>query len=458
MATTRNLPSNKSLAAVVAAVLDRHVAPGSRLVLGLSGGIDSVVLLHLLLDVKTTHAFQLACVHVHHGLSPHADVWAAFCEQLCATQGVPLNIHKVTLARDDPAGIEGAARAARHAVFAEIDADFVLTAHHQNDQAETLLIQLLRGAGPKGLAAMAGLHRRHGWPAQLLRPLLHTSRAEIEHHAATRALEWITDESNGDTAYSRNYLRHAVLPRLTARFPAAITTLARSAALQAEAAALLEDLAKIDAAQCLQGDRLDCAALAALSLPRARNLLRWFLDQHGLRMTSERRLDEGLRQLLHASQDANVRVALSPGTELRRYRGGAYLVAVRDCAAQAPIVWQGEAGVRLEQAGWDIVMRPVQGEGLSHAKLAAGRVEIGVRQGGERIRLTKNGPHRSLKNLLQESAMPPWQRACAPLIWCDGQLVWVDGIGCDADYEAMTDEPGIVPVKGEVDSEFKNLT
>lgn len=451
MATTRKLPPSKPLGDVVAVVFDRHVASGSRLVLGLSGGIDSVALLHVLLGLQTSHSFQLACVHVHHGLSPNADAWAEFCDSLCRANSIPLNIHRVTLNRHDPAGIEAAARTARHAVFAGIDADFVLTAHHQNDQAETLLLQLFRGAGPKGLAAMAEVQARDGWHAVQLRPFLGLTRIDIERYARRHALEWVEDESNADTVYSRNYLRHTLMPFLHTRFPAAVATLARGAALQAEASVLLEELAAIDAQQSVAGNRLDCCALAALSQPRARNVLRWFIQQQGLRMTCERRLDEGLRQLLHAAQDACVSVAIHPGTELRRFRGGAYLVPVRACATQAPVRWQGEPGVRLEQAGWNIAMNSMQGAGLSLARLNAARVELGVRQGGERMRLVKNGIHRSLKNLLQESVLPPWQRACVPLLWCDGKLVWVGGIGFDADYLALADETGVVPVAQKVD-------
>ena len=446
MATTRKSPSNKRLGETLATVLDRHVVPGSHLVLGLSGGIDSVVLLHALHQYQAMHRVQLACVHIHHALSPHADVWARFCEQLCDTLGIQLYVHRVRLDRQDPAGLEAAGRAARHEIFARLEADFVLTAHHQNDQAETLLLQLLRGAGPKGLAAMAERQHPNGWKAALLRPLLEMQRTDIEAYAARYRLEWIEDESNTNTAYTRNYLRHTLLPLLSARFPAAVPTLARSARLQAEASVLLRDLANLDAKQCVTEDRLDCPCMTDLSLPRARNLLRWFIEQHGLRMPSERRLDEGLRQLLQASQDASVRIEINSGTELRRYRGGAYLVPVRACASQGSVRWQSEPTLRLQQAGWDVMMNPVQGSGLSLARLSAAHVELGVRQGGERMRLIQNGPHRSLKNLLQESTLPPWQRACVPLLRCDNKLVWVNGIGLDPNYLPAPHELGIMPI------------
>lgn len=439
------MPPIEPLYAALANALQRPTAPCQKLVVALSGGIDSVSLLHALRHPEFSH-YEVSCVHVHHGLSPHADAWADFCEALCARYGLALIVHRIVVNRNDPAGIEGAARTARQQVFAQLDADVVLTAHHQNDQAETILIQLLRGAGPKGLAAMPEWQYHPAWRAAQLRPWLQITRTQIEHYAREHALAWIDDESNSDTAYNRNYLRHTLLPLLAQRFPSVVPTLARSGALQAEASELLQDLAKRDAESCVTGERLDCRCLAGLSLPRARNLLRWFIEQQGLRMPSERRLDEGLRQLLHAAHDARVSVTIHPGVELRRYRHGAYLVPVRACAQQAAVRWQGEPTLRLESAGWEIALNPVRGTGLSLAKLHAAQVELGVRRGGERMRLTKNGVHRSLKNLLQEVALPPWRRACVPLLWCDGQLAWADGIGFDADYLATADEPGIVPL------------
>lgn len=442
-ATTRKLPLTEPLHAALASALQRHTSPGQKLVLCLSGGIDSVCLLHALRHPAFSH-YALSCVHVHHGLSPHADAWTDFCETLCTGYKLEISVHRVVVQRDDPAGIEGAARAARQRVFAQLGADVVLTAHHQNDQAETLLLQLLRGAGPKGLAAMAEWMPRYGWRAAQLRPWLQITRTQIEHYARRHALAWIEDDSNTDTAYTRNFLRHRVLPLLAQRFPSVVPTLARSTALQAEASELLQDLAQRDAEFSVSGERLDCRCLAALSLPRARNLMRWFIEQQGQRMPGERRLDEGLRQLLHAAHDARVSVTMQAGLELRRYQHGAYLVPVRVCATQTRVRWRGEPVLPLEHAGWEIAFNRVHGAGLSLAKLNAAQVELGVREGGERIRLQQNSAHRSLKNLLQEAGMPPWQRACVPLLWCDDQLVWADGIGFDADYLATADEPGVM--------------
>ncbi|MFP5411190.1 MAG: tRNA lysidine(34) synthetase TilS [Gammaproteobacteria bacterium] len=443
MAASRKLLPSKAVTDAVAAALARHVPPHARLTLALSGGLDSTVLLHALVALRTRHPFSLAALHVNHGLSPHADDWVDFCARLCAEAGVDLAVHRVSVAPDDPAGIEAAARHARQRVFAGVDADFLLTAHQRDDQAETVLLQLLRGAGPKGLAAMAELQARPGWRAAQLRPLLGLARAELAGYAQAHCLAWVDDESNADPRYRRNALRLDVMPRLAAHFPGSGATLARAATLQADAAALLDDLAQIDAADAVDGARLDCAALARLSPARARNLLRHFLERQGAAMPSARRLDEALRQLLHARQDARVCVDLGFGT-LRRHRGGAYWV-VPPPAAAPPVRWQGEPALDLPAAGAVVRFEAAFGAGIRRTALDAGIVTLDVRQGGETLRLHAGGPHRSLKKLLQEHAIPPWQRERLPLMRCGSRLVWVAGVGIDADWRAAPDEAGVLP-------------
>jgi tRNA(Ile)-lysidine synthase len=444
MAASRKfLPSN-GVVDSVADAFSRHAVPNNaRLVLALSGGLDSVVLFDALQQLRHAHPYTVHAVHVHHGLSPHADDWAAFCAQLCARHDVDLDIRHVNIAPGDPAGVEAAARRERQRIFAALDADVLLTAHQQDDQAETLLLQLLRGAGPKGLAAMPEARRPAGWLALHVRPLLDTPRAALLAYATARGLQWIDDESNRDNRFRRNALRNDVTPRLATYFPGGTRALARAATLQAEAAELLDDLARIDAADAIVGGGLVCAALARLGERRARNLLRHFIELHGYAMPGERALNDALHQLRDARDDARVRVNLG-AVEVWRYDGAAYLVPPPPEPA-LPVRWQGEPRIWVPAAGTDVAMRPVTGAGIRQAALLAGAVSLGVRQGGERLRLRPHGPTRTLKNLLQEHAIPPWQRARLPLMWCDGQLVWAAGIGCDADWAAKPGEPGVLP-------------
>ena len=443
MAVSRKSLPSKVPADVVADALARHVPPRARLSLALSGGLDSVALLHALVSLRDRHPFELRAVHVHHGLSPRADDWADFCARLCALHAVDLAVHRVEIARDDAAGVEAAARRARQRIFAAVDADFLLTAHQQDDQAETVLLQLLRGAGPKGLAAMAELQRRPGWRAAQFRPLLRVPRADLLAYAQAHGLTWVDDESNQDTRYRRNALRQQVMPLLAAHFPGSSATLARAAALQAEAAGLLDELARLDAVDAIEGGRLDCAMLARLSPSRARNLLRHFIERQGLPMPHARQLNEALHQLLDAKKDARLCVRLGP-VEVWRFRGGTYLVPPPPAAA-APVRWQGETVLWLPPAGARVRMEPVVGAGLKRGVLEAATVTLGVRQGGECLRLHAGGPRRSLKNLLQEHAIPPWQRDRLPLLWCDGRLAWAAGIGLDAELCAAPGEAGVMP-------------
>lgn len=441
MAASRKRLSNKAIADEVAAVLARHIGPHARLTLALSGGLDSVALLHLLHALQKDLAFTLRVVHVHHGLSPNADRWADACGRLCDALALDLAVHRVAIAVADPAGVEAAARRERQRVFAGLDTDFLLTAHHQDDQAETFLLQALRGAGPKGLAAMAECRRPPGWRAAQLRPLLGLARRDLLDYAQTRGLTWVDDESNSDLRYRRNALRCRVLPVLMPHFPGAVATLARVAALQADAAGLLDELARLDGAPAIDGERLDCARLAALPAARARNLLRYFIEREGQALPGARRLGEALHQLLDARDDARVQVDLGVA-ELRRFRGYGYVVV----AAPPPVpqVWQGEE--RLNAPGWgSLHLLAAPGQGLLRRRLPPGRLLLTTRTGGERLRLLPGGPTRSLKNLMQERAMPPWFRARLPLLKIDGTLVWAAGFGCHADWLAPAGESGLMP-------------
>ena len=443
MAALRKLLPNKAIVSVVAACLARHVPPHARLTLALSGGLDSVVLLHALHALRH-HPFDLHAVHVHHGLSSRADDWAHFCALSCAALSVELSVHRIRIAESDPAGFEAAARRERRQIFAALDTDFLLTAHHKNDQAETLMLQLLRGAGPKGLSAMAELQHLPDWQAAQLRPLLTLTRADLWRYAQFHALSWVEDESNLDTRYRRNALRQQVMPLLDAHFPGVSNTLARAAALQADAAELLDDLARLDAQAAIAGARLDCRILAALSVPRGRNLLRYFIGLQGWPMPNARRLNEALHQLLDAHQAARLCVNLG-GADLHRFRDGAYLVPARALPVQAPKVWRGEPFIELEALGLRVAFTPTVGAGLKRSLLEAGRIELRLRAGRERMRMTPGGPHRTLKNLLQESTIPPWERDQLPLLLCDGRLVWAARLGFDADFRAGPGEAGVMP-------------
>ncbi|MDP2824577.1 MAG: tRNA lysidine(34) synthetase TilS [Sulfuritalea sp.] len=312
MASSRNSHFTDALRAACAACIAEGVSPGQHLVVGLSGGIDSVSLLHVLLRLGHEGDFRVSALHVHHGLSGNADDWADFSRQLCDHWEVPLSVVHVAVERDSADGLEAAARRARHEAYSREEGDCIVLAHHRGDQAETLLFNLLRGTGLAGAAAMASRQRR------LLRPLLSVSRSDIEDYARVHDLHWVEDESNRDTGFSRNFLRHDILASLSQRFPAAEKNLAAATGRFAEAASLLDELAKIDLVAGATDFPIPVSLLAKLSEPRARNVLRYLLARRGVRIPSEARLIELLRQLLAAGPDRHPRVRFGDWDIVRR--------------------------------------------------------------------------------------------------------------------------------------------
>jgi tRNA(Ile)-lysidine synthase len=430
----------------VAGVLGPRVPPGARLTLALSGGVDSVVLLDILAALAPAHPFALDCLHVNHGLSPNAEAWARFARAAARAHGVRCRVTRVNLAPYRSLGPEGAARAARYAAFARVRSDFLVLAHHADDQAETVLLQLVRGAGVAGLAGMALLNAEPAArrPA-FLRPLLGVGRAAIEQHARERGLAWVEDESNRDTRLARNFVRHRVLPLLRELNPAATANLARSAALLAEARELLLALGAADAAAASRDGRLSGAGLSALGPARARNVLRWALGHAGLGAADSAGLDEILRQLTGARPDAALRIRL-PGGEIRRYRDGVYLLtAPGGPRPRFRARWPGRSRWPLPELGGTIRLQRSRGRGLSQALCRAGSLEVRTRRGGERFRPDGARPRRPLKALLQEAGIPPWERERLPLLFCEGRLAWVPGVGIDVALRAGPGEAGLEP-------------
>ena len=439
--------SRPDLAGRVAAQLEDIVKPSDRLVAGLSGGVDSVVLLDILARVARKLRCRLSALHVNHQLSPNARRWEAFCGRLCHALRIPFRSVKVDVQRGD--SIEAAARAARYAVFARQECEYIVLAHHRDDQVETLLLQLLRGAGVKGLAAMPLLRIQDPGSRILnpgiLRPLLDVTREEILEYARDRGLEWIEDESNQDMYFLRNFVRHEVLPVIARRFPAYRATLARAAGHLAEAARVLDELASADAAGELADGTLSIAALRRLPPARGRNLLRYFLASRGVTMPGTERLDEALRQALTAKQDARVLVELGDFT-LRRHAGRLHLVRARGVPpAHFEKLWRGEKKMALPELGGVLTLARATGAGISLSRLGGGVVTIRLRRGGERLQPNCRRPRRSLKNLLQEARMPPWQREYIPLIFCGGKLVWAARIGVDCAFQAAAGEAAVEP-------------
>ncbi|WP_050417293.1 tRNA lysidine(34) synthetase TilS [Azoarcus sp. CIB] len=441
MAATRNRtpPDPVAEGAVAAVLAAAGVAPGETVCVALSGGVDSTVLLHILARLRGRGGFALAAAHVHHSLSPNADAWLGACRTSCDGLGVAFHPYRVQVRRDDPAGPEAAARAARHAALARVPCDWLAFGHHQDDQAETLMFRLLRGAGVRGAGAMADVDP--GTPGRL-RPLLGLRRAQIVAYARAHGLTWVEDESNTDERYTRNLLRHRVMPVLEAAFPGAVPVLARAGAQFREADGLLGDLARLDEAAC-GGAMLERAKLLLLSDERVRNLLRWRIRAMGLEAPVRARLVEAVRQLRAAPERA-LRLPLG-AVVCCAYRGRLWLEPEGGMPAPEVSVWYGEAELPWGTGG--VVFVEAVGEGLSRAALERAReVVLGRRWAGLSLREGVGRPRRSFKNLCQEAGIPAWLRDGLPVLRVDGVAAWVGEVGVAAEFLCAPGEPGVVPV------------
>jgi tRNA(Ile)-lysidine synthase len=408
---------------------------GGALVVGLSGGLDSMALLHALCALPQARQRGLRALHVHHGLHADADAWQRHCEIACAELQVPLRSVRVDVARDG-AGLEAAARHARHAAFAdELGADEVLAlAHHRDDQAETFLLRALRGSGVGGLGGIRPWRRfAAGW---LWRPLLERTREQLHGYAQTHGLPWVEDPSNADTRFDRNFLRLEVLPLLRARWPHADAALAGAAALCAQADGLLAD----EDARCLARMRtadpqvLSLSALRALPTARRARVLRLWIEELGLPPLPAEGVARFEAEILPARADAGPRFVWHEAS-MRAWRDLLHAARTHpplpDTWRQA---WDGAAALGLPD-----------GSELALAGAAGfdGPLVAHARQGGERIRLPGRAHTHALKHVLQDLGIPPWLRARLPLLSnASGELLAAGDIAYSAGFDAWLRERG----------------
>lgn len=396
-----------------AALADR---PENRVLIGYSGGLDSHVLLHALANSPIAWERGLSAIHVDHGLHPDSRRWAEHCRKVCAALDVPLHVAQVRVVAEGD-GPEAAARNARWRAYREHagDDDILALAQHRDDQAETLLLRLLRGAGPTGLAAMRPWSERDDG-LRVWRPWLSTPRDTLCRYAEHHALIWLDDPSNSNTDLDRNHLRHDVLPLMRQRWPRIDTVLAQAADLMADARALEHDVAirLLAHAATLRSDVLALPPLQAAPRPQRWAALRLWLSRHGIVDTGPARLERIDRELIAASVDADPRLVVGKKV-LRRYRQHAYLLAAdADQPLTYRLDWDGLTPLRLPDGS---TLR------LDPAPTSALALTVASRRGGERLRAHDNGPRRELRLLFQELAVPTWQRARWPVLWLDGEVV-----------------------------------
>jgi len=409
-----------------------------------SGGIDSHVLLHLLAARRAELPAPLAAVHVNHQLQRHSGDWEIHCRAVCEELGVGFHLLRVEAQPRRGESPEAAARTARYRGLADwLAPDAVLvTAQHLDDQAETLLLQLFRGAGSRGLAAMPERARLgSGW---LVRPLLDVRREAIRAYAEQQRLRWVEDPSNTDLRYDRNLLRQRVMPDLERHWPGIARVLARAAAHQADQLELADTLAAMDLGDCSLKDArcLSLASLAELSPARQRNLLRNWIATHRLPLPPQVVLERIRAEMLPSRDDASPLVHW-PGAEVRRFRDRLYVMApLPQPDGDAGRRWDLTEPLALDGAGGRLSAHPVADGGL-RSPAQGSRVEVRFRQGGETLQPAGRAHHHALKKLFQEWGVPDWERGRVPLLYIDNTLAAVAGLCVCEGFQARAAEPGL---------------
>lgn len=433
--------------AALAAVLPKDDTI-KRLWVGLSGGLDSMVLLHALAALRLP--VPVLALHVNHQLSPHAAAWQTHCAEWCQVWHIPFFAAAVQV-ESRGRGLEDAARVARYQVYEEYveENDLLLTAHHADDQLETVLLRLLRGAGPRGLAAMS--RRRRLGKGEIFRPLLDFSRAELEAYARAHQLRWVEDESNLDVHYARNFLRHEIIPRLQQRWPRLQQRVQTTADLCADSEALVEvlaaeDLTRVDVRHERAGQSLDLTMLEQWSDARRHNLLRYWLRTQQFEMPERVHLAQFEQQLIAGREDSVAAVTWG-SLVLRRYRGRLYVepyCAVENCALANQPFTLGPHSSEVVLSSGDRLLFEYRAQALERGHLRAGLQNLSIRGrvGGERCQPEGRSHSQALKKLLQEYRLEPWWRDRLPLVYAGEQLVAVGDLWVCKGFAASPGQPG----------------
>jgi len=405
--------------------------------LGLSGGLDSSVLLHVLAEMQSKLNFKLKAIHIHHGLSSSADDWLYFCKKKCKLLDIDIYTEKVKVNKRSSLGIEGEARELRYRAIKKKQKDIVVLGHHQNDQAETFILQLLRGSGLKGLAAIPEFDtKRMFW-----RPMLNINKSLLESFAKENNIEYIHDESNQDERFDRNFIRQKVLPLIESRYPATIETITRSVSNISEGHHLNELVALDDSKNVMSDDKtyLLIENLKKLSKLRAINLIRWWLSLNNLLMPSRKNIEELFRQVNNIKSDTSLNLKISDNHSIRASSNKLFIVEINNQSSNYDLIWSGQEEIELPNKSRLHFLKTKNG-GLSLSKIGVKTLHIKSREGGEKLKPFSDQPSRSLKYLFQKADIPHWERDQIPLIFANEQLVAVPDLGVQLEYQANNGE------------------
>ena len=396
----------------------KTITTSEQFLIAYSGGLDSHVLLHLIAKFEN---ISIRAVHIHHGLQAIADSWVSHCQETCDQLHIPLDVIHLNLHPEKGESVEQVARIGRYKALENIlqKNEVLLTAQHQDDQTETLLLQLFRGAGVQGLASMPiicnfgkGKHAR---------PLLNTSKQEIEIYAKNNELRYIEDPSNQDTSFDRNFLRKDVLPVLRQRWLGLDKAINRSAEIQAETKQILDEIAHDDLKPLLLKENiLSINNLSKFSVNRQRLLLRYWITQCGFQAPSKKKLSHLFSDVIQAQKDANPLIEWQ-NIQIRRYQNNLYIMQkLSQHDASQTIIWKPTASIKIDSL--NIILKP----DILYQKKQT--VTVRFRQGGEKIFIPNKNKWVSLKTILSEAKIPPWERSRMPLIYSGDELIQIIGI------------------------------
>jgi tRNA(Ile)-lysidine synthase len=415
---------------------------------GFSGGLDSTVLLHSLARIPGIERDRITALHVNHGLHDRAGAWEQHCLDLCCALRIRCFSRQLDCTVSSGKCTEASARKARYRWFEEqmSDGAVLMTAHHASDQAETILANLFRGSGAQG---MAGIRKSRPFgTGNLWRPLLDIERHGLEHYAKSHELNWVEDPMNEDLSYTRNHLRHRVLPVVREKWPGATKTIARAAINWRDTVELLDEFARMDLSSIphrreSQFDILSVPKLGGLSTRRKINVLRHWFVQCGYQIPARAHLQSVINHLIDIKPKTTSVLAWT-GVEVRRYRDWLYLSAPVGGQAVPSMAWDPHAPEDVLINGRILVARPTLGKGIKKTVYDCQSISVGPRRGGERCRLPGRGIHQKLKKLFQESGVPPWQRDQIPLLYVGEALAGVVGHWYCQPFAACKDEAGMI--------------
>lgn len=420
-----------------------------------SGGLDSTVLLHALLHLDSVDGGRISALHVNHGLAPEADAWERHCRSQCAAWGVQFRCHRIGFLVHTGHGTEAAARDARYGWFSGemMHLSVLLTAHHLDDHVETVLAGLFRGSGPRGLA---GIHPSRAFGGgRLLRPLLRFQRSAIDEYARGNGLSWIEDPMNKHTGFTRNHIRHRVLPLVREKWPAVDQVIARAGDNCRDASALLDEMAAADLETVERGRDgafwwLSVPGLRRLNRRRLMNTLRYFFSGCGLGSPSRRHLQDVVDIMVMGEPGAACLLGWSD-VSVRRYRDRLYLSQMHPRSAVYESVWKAGADGPIVADGRRLMAVEVDGDGIRKSICDALGVNVRRRSGGERCRTVGNGCSKTLKKLFQERGVPPWLRDGYPLLYVGDELAGIAGLCYCQPHAAAAGEIGLVFTLVDVD-------